>query len=408
MENLSLIFKAETHLGLKRSVNEDSFGTSSNSYGNLFVVCDGMGGHAGGAVASKTAVDCIIEYFQNHEGDNPVQAIHESIKFANTQIFARAQMEPELQGMGTTCVVLLIQRDGKAYFGHVGDSRIYLMTGGKLVRLTKDHSFVQLLVDSGEITEEEAESHPKKNQILKALGIDEHVKPEICSEAACPSKGDIFLLCSDGLSGMTSESNILHVLKNESKSGYVSALIQLALDGGGKDNITAIAVEVESSPFTKTFYKVNQTQNGTHQKNIAPAIGSALSKKSRSILLTSAALLCICLAAGAYFYFGDPLATPQQPLESTKQDSSALDSKDSLSEKQIEESSKNTKNQAKDKVTNKAVSKDLKSDGKSKSTLDEDSLKKKKATNNTDSLKSGTNKKDVVTNVNNDSIAVKK
>jgi serine/threonine protein phosphatase PrpC len=268
-----------------------------------------MGGHAGGAIASKTAVDCIIEYFNNHEGENPIQAIHESIKFANTQIFARAQVERELFGMGTTCVVLLIQKDGKAYFGHVGDSRIYLMTGGNLIRMTKDHSFVQMLIDNGEITEKDAEKHPNRNQILKALGIDEHVKPEICQEPVCPAKGDIFLLCSDGLSGMTSERDMLQVLKQEKKSGFVEKLIQLALNGGGKDNITAIAIEIENSPFAKTQYKL---YHNSHDKNTqGPQKKSGIFIKKSWVFVATAILITMMIVGGSIYFFTKE-ATPEK------------------------------------------------------------------------------------------------
>ncbi len=255
MQTLKIGFQENTHVGLKRKANEDSHGHKNiPGCGHVFVVCDGMGGHVGGKVASQTAVECILEYFKTHIGGNPNVNIHEALKFANTQVFAKALNDPTLKGMGTTCVVAIVQEDGRIYYGHVGDSRIYLQTNGKLIRITKDHSFVQYLVDSNQISEEEAEQHPNKNQILKALGIDENVEPEIPSEPICPSAGDILMLCSDGLCGMTTDKKMEKVLNEKNDGTYSDKLIQLALDGGGADNVTAIVVKVEESPFNKTTY----------------------------------------------------------------------------------------------------------------------------------------------------------
>lgn len=235
-------FIFSTHVGNVRKNNEDYFGEKKLPGGHVFVVCDGMGGHSGGEIASKKAVECILDYFTRSRGENAVQMIHEAIKFANSQVHGFASTYPEYSGMGTTCVVVYLDQSMKLYYGHVGDSRLYLRSKNKLNTLTKDHSYVQFLVDTGEIEESQMESHPSKNQILRALGIDEVVKPEVCPEPIIPNPGDLFLICSDGLNGMIGKEEIHHLLGStqykKPLSSKASGLIQAALDAGGKDNVT--------------------------------------------------------------------------------------------------------------------------------------------------------------------------
>lgn len=151
----------QTDVGRKRSANEDSMGNAVTINGLVSIVCDGMGGHVGGATASKIAVNAILENLNTNYYDDPRIAIGESIDIANSAILNEAAAHPELSGMGSTCVLLIV-RNGKVYIGHVGDSRIYLIRSRRIVQLTKDHSYVQMLVDKGEITKEQAEHHPRK------------------------------------------------------------------------------------------------------------------------------------------------------------------------------------------------------------------------------------------------------
>lgn len=250
-------FFFSTDKGKIRDNNEDFYGEKKLSKGHVFVVCDGVGGHSGGEIASQKAVECILDYFTRSKGENAVQMIHESIKFANSQVHGFASTYPEYKGMGTTCVVVYITDSGYFYYGHVGDSRLYLSNKGGLKALTKDHSYVQYLVDIGEIKESEMETHPSKNQILRALGSDEVVKPEVSIEPLFPKSGDIFLLCSDGLNGMIGNEKIQKVLnsKNETPSLLEKAdkLIQSALDAGGKDNVTVGLIEFVSEEQEKTL-----------------------------------------------------------------------------------------------------------------------------------------------------------
>ncbi len=246
-----------TDVGRVRSANEDCLGEAMTPNGHLFVVCDGMGGHVGGAVASSRAVESLIEFFQKDTYDNPIQALDHALSFANEQIYAATMIQPELKGMGTTAVVVLV-RNEECYIAHVGDSRIYLFSDGKLNRLTKDHSYVQTLVDANIIADEDAENHPNKNQILQALGIAPVVKSTVCSSPVLPKKGDVFLMCSDGLNGMINDREIERLLNQYQTDEWPQVLIHAALEAGGKDNVTASLIEItESANRTTTFVNFN-------------------------------------------------------------------------------------------------------------------------------------------------------
>lgn len=242
-----------TNVGKVRSANEDNFGDAITPNGHLFVVCDGMGGHVGGAKASTIAVASITEYFMREQYGNVIQAIDRALSFANEQIFASALSEPELKGMGTTAVVLIVSGND-CFIGHVGDSRIYLKSNNKLHRITKDHSFVQTLVDSGVISDDEAESHPNKNQILKALGTSSVVEGTISQMPIQVKTGDVFLLCSDGLNGMVNDKGIEMMLQGNNLQQAGDDLIRAALDAGGNDNVTATIVAIDESVYSKSNF----------------------------------------------------------------------------------------------------------------------------------------------------------
>ena len=243
-----------TDVGRVRSANEDSYGEANTPNGYVYVVCDGMGGHVGGATASGIAVSSVLEYFSKDVYDNLIQALDRALIFANEQVYARAVNDVNLKGMGTTALVLLI-KGNECYIGHVGDSRIYLKSDGKLNRLTKDHSFVQNLVDSGVISDEDAESHPNKNQILKALGISPNLEPTICQSPILPKKGDVFMLCSDGMNGMVNDQSMEMMINSSDINLSTQTLIRAALDAGGNDNVTVTLVGITSSPHTTSQFK---------------------------------------------------------------------------------------------------------------------------------------------------------
>ena len=215
---MKLNFAEVTDIGLVRKANEDNVGHLSsqqtNGYGEVFIVCDGMGGHVGGARASQKAVESIKEYFSTEPNANPQIALREAVEFANMQIFAEAQSNPEFTGMGTT-VTILVESNSMINIAHVGDSRIYINTDGVLHRITKDHSFVQGLVDAGQITDDQMESHPRKNELTRALGIADTVKVEVNDTPILAKKGDKFMLCSDGLCGLVNDTTMMNTLNDK-------------------------------------------------------------------------------------------------------------------------------------------------------------------------------------------------
>ena len=305
---------SETDIGLKRQANEDNYGTQSTVNGEVFIVCDGMGGHVGGATASKIAVDSIIEYLASEFYENIVIALDKAVEFANAQVYGEAQSNPDLKGMGTTCTVLVI-RDYKIYIAHVGDSRIYIQNDGKLKRLTKDHSFVQGLVDKGIIKDSEAEDHPRKNELLQALGVRPEVEVTVAQEAIVPKKGDKFMLCSDGLCGLVNDTDMNQVIQ---RSAYLETaakdLIDLAKAAGGHDNITVQLIEVLESPsLESTFVDLSPSEaapsviNANRTTAIEDRRGQSSqnkkSSRSKPVLIGVISLLITGLSIGGFFFF---------------------------------------------------------------------------------------------------------
>jgi serine/threonine protein phosphatase PrpC len=286
-------YGAASNVGKVRAgkANEDNRGYNKTSQEEIFVVCDGMGGHAGGATASKIAVDSIVDYISRKKYSDAKQVLSEALSFANIQILGTAKENPELKGMGTTACVLLI-KDNEAYIAHCGDSRIYLYVAKKkrLYRLTKDHSLVQSLVESGELDDREAENHPRKNVILKGLGIKEDMEPEVASKPVLPAKGDVFLICSDGLSGMIDDNIIESILKQKnSLQDKVNNLINGALDGGGKDNVTVQLIEIKESPYKKSVF-VSKNPKWREPK------------RSKILLTAAAAAILLLISVGTIYY----------------------------------------------------------------------------------------------------------
>ncbi len=241
-----------TDVGRVRKVNEDYYGTRETLNGEVVVVCDGMGGHAGGETASRLAVESIIASLNSKLSADPLNALNEALLSANQVILDYARQHPELKGMGSTCVVLLL-RDNCGYYAHVGDSRIYLYTKNHLQQLTKDHSFVQSLVDAGAISPKDAESHPRKNEITNALGLERMQPPTLGQKPCKPRQGDILLLCTDGLTGMVSDQQIQELLGAEMELyDKAKKLVQLANDADGIDNITLQLVQFSGSGLAKS------------------------------------------------------------------------------------------------------------------------------------------------------------
>ncbi len=248
-----------TDVGLQRDHNEDSFAILQDH--ELYIVADGMGGHRAGDVASKLATEAIVDFFRATAAEDFTWPFHfdarmseeenrllTGIKIANRQIVERSSRSRECHGMGTTVVGALFSgKKGKMYIGHVGDSRAYRVRGGEIRQMTRDHSLVNdYLLAMPELTEEQKSELPK-NVITRALGMQEHVSVDLQGDDA--SIGDCYVLCSDGLSGMIEDAEILDIV---SRSGNIEEacrrLIAVANEHGGEDNITAVLVRIVEEP----------------------------------------------------------------------------------------------------------------------------------------------------------------
>ena len=237
----------KTDVGRVRQENQDDYRAGELPGGAVWaLVCDGMGGAKGGREASQGACNVIENFFQEQYAQcgagQEEPFLKKALRYANRFVFQKAAHEEALAGMGTTAVCALV-RSGNVYLCHAGDSRAYLIRDGKLTQLTHDHSYVQELVDCGTITEEEAEHHPQKNIITKALGVDYRLEPEFT--AAKLKREDRLLLCTDGLTNMVPVEEMEELLAQGAFYDLPDRLIEAANAHGGSDNITALLLAVE-------------------------------------------------------------------------------------------------------------------------------------------------------------------
>lgn len=237
---------ARTDKGNVRENNEDYFYISNSlDEVQLYLLADGMGGYNGGEIASKLAVQTAKNYIENNfkdiekDKDSIIQLLGSSMEYANMVVYEKSKETPELQGMGTTLEICLIYNN-KAYIGHVGDSRIYRVRKQFIRKLTQDHSYVQKLVKEGTITKEQAEHHPQKNMLMKALGCNAFVEPDVMVKGFL--KDDIMIMCSDGLSNLVDQETIYEMSSKNIEQG-TKDLVQLAKDRGGYDNITVVIIK---------------------------------------------------------------------------------------------------------------------------------------------------------------------
>lgn len=237
-------YSADTNVGRVRKQNEDSFGADSPP--GLFIVADGMGGHAAGEIASQLAVRCATEGVALLPESSPVNVARERLRLAiadaNQVILIEGQTHPERSGMGTTTTALLLSDEGWWVVGHVGDSRAYLVRDGEVQQITEDHTYVQELVNQGRLSDEEARLHPRSSLLTRALGTNPHVQVDLFEGMAKP--GDRFVLASDGLMSMIPEPQIHDLLTGpRTPDELVEDLIEAANEAGGYDNVTAIVVD---------------------------------------------------------------------------------------------------------------------------------------------------------------------
>lgn len=247
-----------TDVGRVRSENQDfgsitSFaGEGAHSGERLLIVADGMGGHRGGATASRIAGETVKAQYEASGTDDVAGALRDALVRANTRIFSEAQTNVELRGMGTTTSALVVRRN-QAWFAHVGDSRIYLVRGDSIRQLTDDHSLVAVMVREGLLTSTEAENHPRRNVLQRSMGVSEEVDIDVRGPFDVQEL-DTFVLCSDGLHGLVKPDEIKEiVLKSTSLETAADTLIGQALERGGPDNVTVIVARAERPDAEKTI-----------------------------------------------------------------------------------------------------------------------------------------------------------
>jgi serine/threonine protein phosphatase PrpC len=241
-----------TDVGRQRSNNEDSFlywepdsDADFRLKGRLAIVADGMGGYEGGQEASRLAVETVRSVYDNAFGGSPQETLVGAMEAAHQNIQRFAQEHPQFYGMGTTCTALSIVGN-QLIFAHVGDSRLYLIRGESISRLTRDHSYVGRLVETGIVRSEDAESHPQRHILTAALGSGRDVTPHIPEHPTPLDEGDILLLCTDGLWGVVSDSDLARVVQNNPPAEACQKLVAMALDRGGPDNITLLVLRVSA------------------------------------------------------------------------------------------------------------------------------------------------------------------
>jgi len=232
-----LRYAALSERGRVRDNNEDSYYAD----GRFFIVADGMGGHRAGEVASASAIEEFLRFAEENSGAPPLERLGGGIRAANDALFRMAEEDPELEGMGTTFTVVLVEEG--LYLGHVGDSRAYICRDGKMRPLTRDHSLVERMVDEGHISASEARTHPQRNVILRALGVSPRLEVDL--DVVDAVGGDRLLLCSDGLSGYLDDREIEAVVSSQAgPKERCRMLVEAANERGGLDNITVIVVDL--------------------------------------------------------------------------------------------------------------------------------------------------------------------
>src|SRR5436190_15685215 len=239
-----------TDVGCQREQNEDSLGywepdddAQFERLGRLAIVADGMGGHEGGQVASQIAVKSLQQSYSESEVADPQQRLLEAIQSAHRAIQQRSRESIGLIGMGTTCTAAAIV-ENRLYHAHVGDSHLYLLRAGELRQLNRDHSLVARLIETGVIRPEDADTHPQKHVLTAALGVSDEIAPDHAAEALALEKSDVLMICSDGLWGQMTGTEIKGILSSQPPKAACDSLVKLAKDRGGPDNITLQILQI--------------------------------------------------------------------------------------------------------------------------------------------------------------------
>lgn len=237
---------AKSDIGKIREINQDSYYISESlDEVQLYLLADGMGGYNGGEIASKLAVQSAKSYIEDNfketkkDKESIIKLIESSMEYANLVVYEKAKQNQDLQGMGTTLEIALIYNN-KVYIGHIGDSRIYRVRKEYIRKLTQDHSYVQKLVKEGTITKEQADHHPQKNMLMKALGCNVFIEPDVMVKGFL--KDDILIMCSDGLSNLVGQE-VLYQKASKDLEQATKDLVAIANENGGYDNITVVIIK---------------------------------------------------------------------------------------------------------------------------------------------------------------------
>ncbi len=288
-----LVIRAElrSDVGRVRSENQD-FGTMStveeeqhqgHPGGRLLIVADGMGGHRGGATASRVAAETVKAQYLGSEGDDPAFALFEALTRANARVFTEAQANLELRGMGTTTSALVV-RGNQTWFAHVGDSRIYLVRGDNIRQLTDDHSLVASMVREGLLTAKEAETHPRRNVLQRSVGVSEDIEIDVRGPIEI-FEGDTFILCSDGLHGLV-KADELKLVAQRPIGAAADEFIKLALERGAPDNVTVIVARVERERAGKGGSDPDETQAEERDADLfEDTVRDVLKQETREMLV---------------------------------------------------------------------------------------------------------------------------
>lgn len=246
-----------THIGMVRSENQDAFGKFppgnldlNSSKGQLFIIADGMGGHAGGREASRLAVETVQHTYASSRSAKIVDALAEAFRAANRAIYDLSLNNPMFHGMGTTCIALVMKGDA-AYVAHIGDSRLYRISQSGIEQLTHDHSKVAELVRRGVLTAAEAETHPERSMLYRAMGVQSSIEFDLMNNVELGAN-ESFLLCTDGLSNLVQEDEMKKIVLSHAPQGACDMLVDLANRRGGYDNIT---VQIVKTKAEQSFLK---------------------------------------------------------------------------------------------------------------------------------------------------------
>lgn len=302
---MSIRYAAKSDVGRVRDANEDAYLVQEP----LFVVADGMGGHLAGDVASRMAVDVLMHDLDT-KIDIDADSLIAAVRHANEVIFEESRSNVELSGMGTTCTAAFVD-GGEARIAHVGDSRAYLLRGGSLSQLTDDHTLVNRMVKEGRLRPEEAERHPQRSVITRALGIDPNVKVDYKTLEL--SSGDRLLLCSDGLSSMIDGALIERVLvETGDPDSAADRLVELANDAGGEDNITVVLVDVmeaeKRAPIPATSPQVVRepvTTDPESRPTPPPPARSVVARPRRWLRRLIVWVVALAIVGGGGFFLAD-------------------------------------------------------------------------------------------------------